>query len=98
LRLGVIHAIAVLSGAIPGIAAGVLANALLARSSHRRLYQLGTLLLVTAAIDATIYAVHTASGGNPPLLLPLLQRIALCLLLVWMAAIAVTMLRRPGVR
>lgn len=98
LKLGVIHAVAVLAGAIPGIAAGVLANAMLARSTHRLLFRLGAALLAVAAIDAAIYAVHTIAGGVPPVALPALQRIALVLLLVWMVAIAATVLRYPARR
>jgi hypothetical protein len=93
LRLGVIHAMAVMSGALPGIAAGVLANAMLAGSPHRWLFRLGAVTLVIAGIDAAIYAVHTLAGGAPPLALPLLQRIALILLLCWMAAMSVTLMR-----
>lgn len=94
LRLGVIHALAVLAGTLPGIAAGILATYMLARSSHRWLFRLGATVLVVAAIDAGLYFFHTVAGGAPPLLLPVLQRIALLILLAWMTTVAVTLLRR----
>lgn len=94
LRLGALHAVAVLCATLPGIAAGVLASIMLARSPHRLLSRLSSVLLIVSAIDAAIYAVHTLAGGPPPLALPVLQRIAMVVLLTWMAAVALTMLSR----
>lgn len=96
LRLGTLHAVAVLCGTLPGIMAGVLANIMLARSAHRFLSRLSSVLLIVSAIDAAIYAVHTVAGGPPPLALPVLQRLAMVVLLAWMTAVALTMLsERP---
>lgn len=93
LRHGVIHAFAVLSGALPGIAAGVIASYLFSRSRHRMLFRIGSGLLVLSAIDAALYAVHSAFGGSPPLALPVLQRIALLLMLAWMTGVGLALLR-----
>lgn len=94
LAVGSLHTVAVLSGTVPGIAAGVLSTSMLARSAHRWLFRLGAAVLIVAAIDAALYVTHTVSGGAPPLLLPVLQRIALVFLLGWMTLIAASMLRR----
>ncbi len=94
LRFGSLHTVAVLAGTIPGIAAGVLSTSMLARSEHRWLFRLGAAVLAVAAVDAALYVTHTLRGGAPPLLLPLLQRVALTILLGWMTLIASTMLRR----
>lgn len=91
-QLGVIHALAVLMGTLPGIAAGVLATCMLARSQHRWLFRIGLAVLVVAALDAALYVAHTVAGGPPPLLLPVLQRGALVLLLSWMTAVALELL------
>jgi hypothetical protein len=96
LRLGVVHSLAVLAGTVPGIAAGMLATYLLARSPHRWLFRLGAAVLIVATIDAVLYFAHTALGGPPPLLVPVLQRVALVLLLTWMTAVAVTLVRRSS--
>jgi hypothetical protein len=94
LEHGALHIFAVLAGALPGIAAGVLANVLLARSPHRNLFRLGVALLLASAVDAALYVHHIASTGPPVLALPVIQRVALTLLLAWLIAIAVTLLRQ----
>ncbi len=95
LELGVIHAFAVLTATLPGIVAGVLAAILLARSAHSRLYRLCVAMLGVSAVDAVLYVHHVLSSAPPVLALPALQRVALGLLLAWMLAIAVTLLRSP---
>jgi hypothetical protein len=94
LEHGVLHIVAVLAGALPGIAAGILANVLLARSPHRNLLRLGVALLLASAVDAALYVQHVASTGPPVLALPVFQRVALTLLLAWLVGIAVTLLRQ----
>jgi len=94
LEHGIVHAIAVLSGVVPGIAAGVLANLMLWGSEHPRLYRLGVAILIFSAIDAVLYFHHIVFAGPPVLALPAIQRVALGLLLTWMLAIAITLLRQ----
>jgi hypothetical protein len=99
LRLGSIHAAAVFAGAIPGIAAGVLASLMLRRSTHTRISKVGIAILVVSAADAALYAHHVAFDAPTTIAQPLLQRVALVLLLGWMVAIGVRLLtgvRRPA--
>ena len=72
----------------------LVATYMLARSKHRWLFRLAAAVLLIAAVDAAIYVMHTLSGGPVPLLLPVLQRLALFVLLTWMTATAVTLLRQ----
>ncbi len=94
LEHGLVHAAAVLTGAIPGIVAAVLANLLLRSSRHRRLFALGVAILVVSTVDAVLYMHHVAFSGPPVVALPIIQRAALALLLLWMLAVAITLLRR----
>lgn len=94
LQFGVLHAVAVFTAAIPGIAAGVLAAVLLARSSHPRLHRLCLAILVVSFVDSMLYVHHVVFAGPPMAAVPALQRVALAMMLAWMIAIAVTLLRR----
>lgn len=93
LELGAVHAIAVLIAVIPGLLAGALSIAAFARARRRGLALLGAGVFAVAAVDAVVYANHVAAGGPTPLALPILQRIALVLLVAWAASIAVALLR-----
>lgn len=95
LKFGLLHAVAVFTAAIPGIAAGVLAALLLARSTHPRLHRLCLAILVFSAVDSALYVHHLVFAGPPMAAVPALQRVALGLMLAWMIAIAVTLLRDP---
>jgi len=94
LEHGILHAVAVISGAFPGIAAGIVAMVLLARSPHRALYRIGVAMLIVAAIDALLYLHHVALAGPPIVATPAIQRVALSLLLTWMVGIAITLFSR----
>ena len=58
---------------------------------------LGELLnWLLSAVDGALYAHHLVFAGPPLFAVPALQRVALGLLLGWMIAIAITLLRKPA--
>ncbi|MBI2387993.1 MAG: hypothetical protein HYV09_00120 [Deltaproteobacteria bacterium] len=93
LVLGALHTVAVLTGVIAGLFAGSFALALLRRSPFRRISALGVSVFVVSFADAGIYAWSILSGTTP-LALPMLQRVALVLLVLWLAAIGWALFNR----
>ncbi len=90
-RFGALHAVAVVVAGVPGLTATALATiGLLGGEPRPRIAGwLGAAVLASAAIDFLLY-VHTAVRGGPgPPLLPGIQKVALTLLLAWMATVAV---------
>ncbi len=97
LRLGTIHGIAVVAATIPGLAACLLSiSALLGKPLPvKNAGRIGVAALVVSAIDAALYVDHLWRGGATPLLLPLLQRVALMLVLALMTSVALLLCRAP---
>lgn len=90
-RFGVLHGVVVVVAGVPGLTAAVLATVALLRSEPRPpvVGPLGAAMLVFAVLDFLLYVRTIASGGPGPILLPAIQKVALLLLLAWMAAVAV---------
>lgn len=86
LVFGSLHTIAVLGGAIAGLFAGGFSVAVLRRSPYRRVANLGIVMFATAFLDAAIYA-WSIGAGTTPLALPVIQRLALVLILAWLASV-----------
>jgi hypothetical protein len=89
-RLALLHQVAVLSAASFGIAAAVIASS--ARSvpsgTPRRLRLLSWAALLTAAVDAALYLIQLAHPAPCAPALPVLQKLAAGLILVWMLVTA----------
>jgi hypothetical protein len=96
-RFGSVHGLVVMSAGAPGFAAAALAVwAELATPSRRWLGALGAAMLGFSFADMAIYAHHYFGRVDCSPVLPLVQRIALVLVLAWMAASSVALLRsRP---
>mgnify|MGYP001198523112 CR=1 FL=1 len=90
LVFGHLHTVAVLIGAAAGLFAGGFCVAVLARSPYRRIGFMGMAMFAVAFLDAGIYA-WSVSAGTTPLALPVLQRLALVLIVVWMTAVGVAL-------
>ncbi len=87
------HALALLAAGLPGLAAAVIGA--FALWPRKALAILGWVALSLSAADLVLYLHHRE--GLVPLVVPLLQRLALSAAAVWMAACAVTALRsKPG--
>ncbi len=94
-RFGALHGVAVLVASVPGLVAtacatvGLLATRDRDRTGMRVLGVIALATFVCAAIDATLYAQHMASGGavTPPAL-PAIQKVAAMLLIAWMLGVA----------
>lgn len=95
LRFGLLHAAAVLTASVPGLAAAALAAAglFMARPGARALAAIGAGTLIAAAVDAGLYARHVLQPGPVPVALPALQKAASLGLLAWMVGVALTALR-----
>jgi hypothetical protein len=86
-----LHATAIFAGGVPGIAAAILGVIALrsAGRPERRLAALGAVTLAVALVDGVLYAVVVSRPAEPlPLALPLLQRAASLLLVLWVIAVA----------
>jgi len=94
LEVGVLHSIAVLVGTSAGLLAGGFAITVLAGSPYRRIARLGMAMFATAFVDAGIYAWSTFVSGATPLALPVIQRLALVLLVAWLASVGVALISR----
>lgn len=91
-----LHRVAVLSASASGIAAAVLAlgaGSGSASASGRVLRGLGWAALVTAALDAGLYAKQVFFPEPCAVLLPMLQKLAAFLILAWMLGSAWVLLR-----
>ena len=81
-----LHAVAVFIGGVPAmIAAGL---CVLATRSKPRLFAVGVSMILVFAVEIAIYGEYLTRFGDPPLLLPVLQRPAVLLLMTWLLAIA----------
>lgn len=92
-RFGRLHgALVVLAGA-PGLSAALLAVAGLRAGQPRARFagRVGAAMLSCATIDFAAYVGHLAAGGLGTPLLPALQKIALCLLIVWMLSVCLAL-------
>jgi hypothetical protein len=86
-RFGAMHGVAVMVGATTGLAAAVLATVAQHRAGDRVAGWLGVAALGSAGVDFGMY-VHTfASGGAGWMAVPAVQKLALMVLLAWMAAV-----------
>lgn len=96
LEVGVLHSIAVLVGSGAGLLAGGFSIAVLARSPYRRIARLGMAMFAAAFVDAGIYAWSAFVSGTTPLALPVLQRLALVLMVAWLASIGAALVSRDS--
>jgi hypothetical protein len=96
-RFGALHGVAVIVAGVPALSAALLAAFGLLRGEPRPRVAglLGASTLAFAMLDFLLYA-RTLSlgalgglGGPGPMLLPAIQKVAVLLLLAWMAAVAV---------
>ncbi len=91
---GLLHAAAVFTAAVPGLASGALA--VVGLRERPALRWIGGCSLLAAVIDAALYARHVLAPGPTPVALPALQKVAALGLLAWMVGVAgVTLRRRP---
>lgn len=90
LVFGALHSVAVLCGATAGLFAGGFCIAV-QRRGHRRIATLGVVMFAAAFVDAGIYAWSVAAVATP-LALPVIQRLALVLILAWLIAIGAALL------
>lgn len=97
LVLGALHTVAVLTGVVAGLFAGSFALVLLRRSPFRRISAIGVSVFLVSFGDAAIYAWSIVSRTTP-VALPMLQRLALVLLVVWLAAIGWALFNRERLR
>jgi hypothetical protein len=108
-RYAGLHPIIMLAAGVPGVGAAALGSAaLFATRSDARLddegaatatttpYAIGAGIGVAAAslADLVLYAAHVVAGEEPPREVAVLERVALLLLLVWMALVAGPVSRR----
>lgn len=89
-RFGWLHGVAVVIAGVPGLSAAVLAVVALTRAEARprTAAALGGAMLVFALTDFSLYTRTMIAGGPGPLVLPVSQKIALLLLLMWMIVVA----------
>lgn len=89
-RFGALHGVAVVIAGAPGLSAGVLAVAGLARAEARPRIAaaLGGAMLAFSLVDFALYTRTMLYGGPGPILLPIAQKLALLLLLAWMVVVA----------
>ena len=98
-RFGVVlHAATVVVAGVPGLSATTLAVAgLFTREPRPRIAAtLGAALLAVAAGDFVLYLGTLVFGGPGPVLIPAAEKVALVLLLAWMARVAVAGRREGG--
>jgi hypothetical protein len=89
-RFGVLHAVAVIAAGIPGLSAAVLATVALVMGEKppRVASALGAAMLVFALLDFALYVSHVLRHIDGTPLVAAAQKVALLLLLAWMAAVA----------
>ena len=90
------HAVAVFLGAVPALAAALLAIAGLARArlpAARRLFVLGACAVASVFVALFAYAHYLSQGGVPPLALSMLERPPLLLWLAWLLVSAFSLQR-----
>jgi hypothetical protein len=90
LTYDVLHALALILGGIPGLAAGALSIRGLRQRPALALLGMGAFVL--AAVDLGLYLAHR--GYPVPLVITALQRLALFAAVIWMAGCALALLRQ----
>ena len=91
---GPLHALAIFTAVVPAIVAGVGGLVGLRHAGHRGALVLGLATLAASVVDAVLYAASFAA--HPRVVTPALpagQRIAVLLMLTWMAATAAVLAR-----
>ena len=88
-QFGRLHAFAIVLACPPGLAAALLAVVGLAREERRPRVAagIGATMLLTAAIDFVLYLGYLGTTG--PMAVAVLERVALLLLLAWMACVSI---------
>jgi hypothetical protein len=86
-----IHSYAIAIGGVPGFAAAVLSVVALALDERapRVTAWFGALALAVGAVDYTLYVRQGWLPGPGPIAIAILERVALLLVLAWMAVVAV---------
>jgi uncharacterized membrane protein (DUF441 family) len=94
-RFGAWHSLAVVVAGISGLFAAVLAVVGLRRHEAQPLLaaRIGIAMLVTAAFDLALYVRLVVTAGDVPLVLPVVQKIALLFTLAFMTTVALSVLR-----
>jgi hypothetical protein len=94
---GWIHVAAVFASSVPALVAGILALVGTVRYTRRPvLIFVASATVVTAAIDSVLYGLsYRVQPRVVTPALPLFQRLALVLMLIWMALVAARIWRRP---
>jgi hypothetical protein len=89
-RFSFLHGIAIVVAGLPGLSGMALAVAGLLRANARphHVTAIGVLALLVAAADFSIYVDELLSKASPRVSVPVLERIATLLVLVWMVAVA----------
>jgi hypothetical protein len=91
-RFGALHGVAVVVAAGPSFVATILATFGMLRGDRARhapvAGALGAWMLVFALLDFALYVYTMVRGGPGPMLLPAAQKVAVVLLLAWMALVA----------
>jgi len=84
-RFSCLHGVAVVAAGFPGLGAALLATVGLVREKSSRIVTtVAIATLAVAAVDFSIYVDELITRGPPRLLVPVLERIATILLVVWM--------------
>ena len=89
-RFGRLHGVSVIVAGAPGLSAAVLAIAGLARAEvpPKIATASGGAMMAFALADFALYTRTMLYGGPGPILLPIAQKLAVLLLLVWMTVVA----------
>jgi hypothetical protein len=94
LTAGRMHAVAILGASAAALGAGLLGLVGLVRSSRRLVAGVAGTTVAAAALDAVLYArSYLTHPRVVPPALPMFQRVAFLLMLIWMAATAWEVLR-----
>ncbi len=89
-RFGMLHGVAVVVAAIPGLAAALLAvvGLVLGEERPKRGAVVGAVTLAVAMVDFALYVPQVTSSAPGPIAVAVLERIALVMMLVWMCVVA----------
>ncbi len=89
-RFGILHGIAVVVAAIPGLAASLLAvvGLVLGEERPKRAAIVGAAALAVALVDFALYVPQVATSAPGPVAVAVLERISLGLVLLWMCVVA----------
>jgi hypothetical protein len=100
-RFGAWHSLAVVVAGISGLFAAILAVVGLFRYERapKPAARIGAAMLLTAAFDLALYVRLVVTKGDVPLVLPVVQKVALFLTLAFMTVVSIAVLRdRFGAR